>query len=230
MNENIKILFFCRKNCNFSKKMFQELKKNFKKITRVVSTEPNKKIPKKIHKWKGHYILSFRSFYILPIKLIKQAKFAAINFHPGTPKYRGIGCVNFAILNSEKVYGSTCHLMAKRIDNGKIIDVRKFNIKKNDNIKIILKRSYNFQFKQFKKIINKIKSNNFNLNLMIKKSKQDKWSKKIYNREDLNKLYKLNSLVKSNDLKKYLRATLINKFRPYFEIDGKKYFLNYEKK
>lgn len=230
MNENIKILFFCRKNCNFSKKMFQELKKNFKKITRVVSTEPNKKIPKKIHKWKGHYILSFRSFYILPIKLIKQAKFAAINFHPGTPKYRGIGCVNFAILNSEKVYGSTCHLMAKRIDNGKIIDVRKFNIKKNDNIKIILKRSYNFQFKQFKKIINKIKSNNFNLNLMIKKSKQDKWSKKIYNREDLNKLYKLNNLVKSNDLKKYLRATLINKFRPYFEIDGKKYFLNYEKK
>ncbi len=120
--------------------------------------------------------------------------------------------------------------MTKRIDNGKIIDVRKFNIKKNDNIKTILKKSYNFQFKQFKKIINKIKNNNFNLNLMIKKSKQDKWSKKIYNRGDLNKLYKLNSLVKSNDLKKYLRATLTNKFRPYFEFDRKKYFLNYEKK
>ena len=34
--------------------------------------------------------------------LIKRCKNAAINFHAGTPKYRGIGSVNFTLYNDEK--------------------------------------------------------------------------------------------------------------------------------
>ena len=56
--------------------------------------------------WTGDYILSFRSLLILPEKIINNAKIAAINFHPGPPKYRGVGCLNYAVYNNEKYYGN----------------------------------------------------------------------------------------------------------------------------
>ena len=45
-----------------------------------------------------------------------------LNFHPSTPDYRGMGCINFALLTT-KNYGSTAHLIDEKIDHGKIINV-----------------------------------------------------------------------------------------------------------
>ena len=58
-----------------------------------------KKIKIKLENLKNNYIdylFSYRSHLILSKKIIDKIKIAAINFHPGTPKYRGIGCTNFA--------------------------------------------------------------------------------------------------------------------------------------
>ena len=55
----------------------------------------------------------------------------AINFHPGPPNYRGIGCLNFALLSNEKYYGVTAHIINEKIDNGKILSFKKFRLKKN---------------------------------------------------------------------------------------------------
>ena len=63
----------------------------------------------------------------------------AINFHPGTPEYRGIGSVNFALYNNSKYYGSTAHLISKQIDYGKIIDIKKFRIPKSYGIESVYK-------------------------------------------------------------------------------------------
>ena len=77
-------------------------------------------------------IICFRSHFLLKEKHLKAAKIAAINFHPGPPKYRGVGCVNSAILNGEKSYGTTAHLINNKIDNGKIIDVYKRSIESSN--------------------------------------------------------------------------------------------------
>ena len=103
----------------------------------IDSSYPGEKLNEKIEKQKFDYIFCFRSFYILKKKDINKTKIAAINFHPGTPEYRGIGCINFAIYNNEKFYGSTAHLIDEKIDNGKILDVRKFQIRKKDNLKFV---------------------------------------------------------------------------------------------
>ena len=106
-----KILFFGKKNCSISKKMHQILKLNSKNVFRINIDQNNKKkYIKQLKNWSGDYIFSFRSKYIVPIKILKKTKIAAINFHPGPPNYRGIGCINFSILNNEKFYGLTCHL------------------------------------------------------------------------------------------------------------------------
>ena len=115
MNIKSKILFFGKKNCMTSKKMHEILKLNFTNIIRINIDQNNKKkCIEKLKNWRGDYIFSFRSKYIVPKEILKKTKIAAINFHPGPPNYRGIGCVNFSILNNEKFYGLTCHLMSKK--------------------------------------------------------------------------------------------------------------------
>ena len=206
--------------------MLRELRKYSGNLECILSDNIEDKIPKKVFKWHGDYIICFRSYFILPKSFLSKASIAAINFHPGTPQYRGIGCVNFAIFNSEKFYGSTCHLMSKKIDFGKIIDVQRFKLNKKDDVNSILKKTYKLQFFQFKKIIKYLSKNKkSSLNLMIKKSKKEKWSKKFYTRKLLNKLYKINyeTKMKIKNLDRYLRSTVTEKFIPHVE-------LNYEEK
>ena len=77
---------------------------------------------------KFDFIFSFRSHYILKKKLLSDVNYGAINFHPGPPEYRGIGCVNYALYDNSKNYGATAHLIDEKIDHGKIINTKMFTI------------------------------------------------------------------------------------------------------
>ena len=101
------------------KKFYGQIKKNFPYIK---------------SKEKYDFIFSYRSPVILTQKDISLAKIAAINLHPGPPKYRGIGCLNYALYNNEKKYGFTVHLISKKIDFGKILFVKYFSINKKSTV------------------------------------------------------------------------------------------------
>ena len=163
-----------RFNCKFSKKIINFLKKKFAKLDIFLSKNSLSKPSKKIMDWNGDYIFCFRSFYILDNKFIKKARFNAINFHPGPPKYRGIGCVNFALLNNEKKYGCTSHLINNKIDNGKIINVKRFSIKAKEGVEDVLNNTYKYQLVQFKKIVNLILKSETNVKKLIKLSSKEK--------------------------------------------------------
>ena len=47
--------------------------------------------------WAGDYIFSFRCQIKIPVEVIHSAKFAAINFHPAPPHYRGSGGLNWPL-------------------------------------------------------------------------------------------------------------------------------------
>ena len=211
-----------------SKKMHEILKLNFTNIIRINIDQNNKKkCIEKLKNWRGDYIFSFRSKYIVPKEILKKTKIAAINFHPGPPNYRGIGCVNFSILNNEKFYGLTCHLMSKKIDNGKIIDVQRFKINPKDNIDQILLKTYKLQLIQFKNVIQSLKKN-ANIKNLVLNSKQEKWSKKLYTRSMLENLYVMNNQIKKKNfnLKLYLRATIVKNFKPYFKVGNHLYYIS----
>ena len=115
MKSNAKVLLICRYQDKFSLKFYKDLKYYFKSVEIFYSKKYDEKITKKIKNWKGDYIFSFRSLLILPDSIIKNAKVAAINFHPGPPKYRGVGCLNYALYNEENYYGVTALLMKKKL-------------------------------------------------------------------------------------------------------------------
>ena len=134
-----KILFLNRDEDFFAKKVISKLKKKSKHLN-VISTDKSKVKTKKNIKF--DFIFAFRSHHILKKKLIKKAKYAAINFHPGPPEYRGIGCVNYALYEKSRNYGATAHLIDEKIDHGRIIDVKRFKIRKNESVESLLNRTY----------------------------------------------------------------------------------------
>jgi len=222
----LNILFFGRQNDEVSKKILINLKKTSNKLVFFLSNNKSNYIPQKFKKIKKNqfdYLISYRSYIIFNENLLKKIKKFSINFHPGPPNYRGTGCVNYAIFNKEEYYGCTAHIINKKIDSGKIIDFRKFKIKKNMSIETILKKCYKNQYLQFLKIVSEIKKNN--IDNLIKKNKLIKWSGKIGKKKQLDKFYKINPNIKEKDFNLLLRATKTKKFKPYIKLFNKKFIL-----
>ena len=215
-----KILFYGKKDDYFSEKIKSELQKKSNHLKIIMSDNKNMKINYNV---KYDFIFSFRSHHILKKKLLKNVNYGAINFHPGPPKYRGIGCVNYALYDNCKTYGVTAHLIDEKIDHGKIINIKIFRIKKKDSLDMVLQKAYSFQVKQAVQIIRSLSGDPNKLIKMVKNNRKIKWSKKIKNRNILNKFYEINKNISKNNLKKKIRATVTKKFKLYIKMHGIKF-------
>lgn len=225
MNSLGTVLLMGRSNCSYSKKIRKFLKKKSKKFYYFESHKIGEKIHKKYLNLNYDYIFCFRSFYILKNNLLKKVKKAAINFHPAPPEYRGTGCVNYALLDNSKFYGCTAHLINDKVDNGKIVDVRKFNINKEISISKVLIKTYKEMYSMAISLIKNIKKNPDFLEKKILKNKNIKWSNKIKKLVDLNNFYQIKKNIKKKDLLKKIRATDTPGFKPYIKLHGKKFIL-----
>ena len=65
--------------------------------------------------------------------------------------------MNFALLNNEKQFGVTAHLINENIDDGEIIECRKFNIYKSDCLDSLMKKSHKKLFDLFCDITGSLK-------------------------------------------------------------------------
>jgi len=229
MKKKNKILFFGKFGDQYSKKLLSYLKNNFSNVKYVASTTHDKSINKKILEWSGDYIFSFRSYFILPESLIKSAKIAAINFHPGPPNYRGIGCVNFALYNEERTYGVIAHLMKKKIDNGEILKYTKFSIKHKTSLEEVLNKTHFELYKLAMYFFKKIYLNKLNIKKCINKNRKINWSKKIYTKQDMLKLYNLNIKINKKEFKKIIKATVYKNFMPHITIFNKRFIYTNDK-
>ena len=219
-----------RKGDKYSRSLTIILKKLSKNVSIHFSENINEKVKRNIFKVPNYwydYIICYRSFYILTKNEIKKSKLGAINFHPGPPEYRGIGCVNYALYDNVKVYGTTAHLISKKIDKGKIINVKKIKVYKNDNVDTLLKRTYFIQYNQAKKIIKLLSQNYKNLNYLINQSKKEKWSSKIKKRKELDKFYEIKKSVSKIELERKIRSTLTRNYKPYIIIHKKKFSIDF---
>ncbi|MBC8500898.1 MAG: hypothetical protein ISS25_02490 [Nanoarchaeota archaeon] len=170
--------------------------------------------------WKGDYILSFLSSWILPEELLQKAKIS-LNFHPAPPKYPGIGCYNFAIYNKDREYGVTCHHMISRVDSGKIVKVLTFPMYEDDNVAKLKDRTMDYLVKLFQEVFELIlKRRN------LPKS-NEQWVRKPYTRKEFQELCRITPDMDDEEIKLRVRATFFPGVRdlPYIEISGSKIIL-----
>lgn len=226
MKSKKKVLFLGRNNDSCTNKILKILKKNFFHVESIFSKKHYQKLPKKILNKKFDFVLSFRNYIILPNKFLKLNKLS-INIHPGPPNYRGIGCLNFAIYNNEKHYGTTCHFINEKIDAGKIIIYKKFTMPKKNSVSKLLNKTTQESFKIMKNLINIINKENYEYDLLelVKKNSMIKWSNKIFKKRDLENLYKIKKNYNKKKINLIIKSTLYKNYKPYILDNGvKKYF------
>ena len=144
--------------------------------------------------------------------ILNKARRAAINFHPATPDYPGIGCFNFALYENAQEFGTTCHHMAAKVDTGNIIAVKRFPVFPADDVESLLTRTYDHQLVLLYEIVGIM------LHGEELPSSDESWTRKPFSRKELNALSVIDPTMPPEEIQKRVRATSYGMFRPTVEI------------
>lgn len=147
------------------------------------------------------YIISFLSPWIIPSSILRSAQKAAINFHPGSPNYPGIGCYNFALYEKTAIYGVTCHHMNASVDTGDIIMTSYFDISQHDTVESLKLKSMNHLLYCFDSILCLIEKG---LELPLS---GETWNRKPFTRKELNNLCYISPDCTDEEAELKIRAT-----------------------
>lgn len=211
--EKKNILFLGKKNDAYTLRALEHLKLLFSDVTSCLGVW-GQTLPEEASYWSGDIIISYLSRWVVPQYLLKKAKDVAINFHPATPDYPGIGCINFALYECATVYGATCHHMNEQVDTGNIIRVERFPVYLSDSVETLLARTYDHQLCLFFDIVGGIYSGR-----PLPKSEEE-WTRKPFSRKEFNELSVITQDMDANEIKKRIRATLFGEYKPSVMVAG----------
>jgi len=220
------VLFFGKQDCDYSNQALTHLSFLGFNVTSVFSKDRQDAIPEDLLLWKGAYIFCFRSYFLLPQSLIDRAEIAAINFHPGPVEYPGSGCINWALYEDAAFYGVTAHLMNENIDNGDVLECRRFPILKQDNVTTLLKLAH---LKTFDLLIDFttglfLEGKSF-LDKKLLASINEKWSGKARKMKEIDILQRIDLSCSREELQRLIRSTHVTNFPLEINFHGYKFIL-----
>lgn len=160
-------------------------------------------------------VISFCSPWIIPGSILKAARIAALNFHPGPPEYPGIGCTNFAIYNNETTFGIVCHHMAEKVDTGPIVCVKRFPLYPTDSVLSLTQRCYDVMSAAFAEVLGEI------ISTRRIPAAAATWARRPYRRRELNELCRLTLDMPRAEMARRIRATEFPGAQgAYIELNG----------
>ncbi len=213
MTRKCSVLFLGKKDDEHVEKALKFCHRNFSDVISYLGRWGDP-IPEDLGWWEGEYIISYLSRWVVPECLLQKARFAAINFHPASPDYPGIGCNNFALYDNTREYGVTCHHMSSRVDTGAIIAVKRFPVFPTDNVATILLRTYDYQLVLFYEIATLI------LEERELPVSEELWTRKPYSRKEFNELGRITPDMTREEIAKRVRATTFGVWKPTLELHG----------
>ena len=125
-------------------------------------------------------------------------------------------------MNDDRYSGVTVHFINKKIDNGRILLVKKFPIKKNIKINEILNKNNQYQLKVFKYVVVNLFKKDWLKNQLKRKYK---WKSRDIKISKLNKIRKIDKNISKQKLSKIIRATNYKHFKPYIQLHGYNFYL-----
>lgn len=211
------VLFLGKKDDLHCKTALEFLRANF--ATESYLGKWGQPLPETAYYWKGDYIISYLSRWIVPQSMIDRAAIAAINFHPASPGYPGIGCNNFALFDEAAEYGVTCHFMAKLVDTGEIIATKLFPVYPTDDVASLLSRTYVYQLSLFYDIAARMLAGD----RLIPSG--EKWTRSPRTRKELNELGKITPDMPDSEIARRIRATRYGQWAPELLLAGRTFRL-----
>ena len=207
------VLFLGKKDDEHCLRALRFCRANFARVTACLGAwgEP---LPEEVRGWRGDYIVSYLSRWVVPQAVLATAAKAAINFHPASPDYPGIGCNNFALYENAAEYGVTCHHMAPKVDVGAIIRVLRFPVFLADDVAALLARTYDYQLVLFYEIAALLIQNK------ELPASQERWTRKPFTRKEFEALGKLNIEMPAEEIARRVRAIRYGNWQPTVELQG----------
>ena len=213
IEEKLSILFLGKHNDEHTSKALSFCEANFSDVQSSLGRFGDSR-GKVNFWWDGDYIISYLSPWIVPPHMLQRARLAAINFHPASPDYPGIGCNNFALYDGATTYGATCHHMAAEVDCGKIIAVKRFAAYATDTVESILSRTHDHQLSLFYDVMD------FILTDRGLPTSDETWTRKPYTRSELNELATIRPDMTKEEVERRIRATTFGDWKPTTSIHG----------
>ncbi len=207
------VLFLGKKDDLYCDRALKFVEDNFKNVISYYS-EWGKPMPEDIRHWRGDYIISYLCRWVIPIATIEAADKGAINFHPASPDYPGIGCNNYALYDNAHEYGATCHHIASKVDTGKIIAVKRFPMFETDDVSSLLQRTYEFQLVLFYEVVSKLIAGK-----PLPES-DEVWTRPARTRKEFNELMTISPDMSDEEVTRRVRATSYGVFQPAVDIAG----------
>ena len=190
----------------------------------VWSERRNEKIPKEIYSWKGDYIFSFQSYFVVPKEMLDNAKIS-INIHPASPEYPGSGGPAWAIYDEAKYYGCTAHIMNERIDNGLILKVKRFNILPTDTITSLLYRAKLNAIILFYEISQDLFINKKTIDEFLLENIHEKWNGLDRKIHQVNKMRFIECDIDLDEFEKRVKAFHSTEYPLKLKFHGKNFIL-----
>jgi Methionyl-tRNA formyltransferase len=184
--DTIKVLLFSKEQnvfCDYAEAILRSCFESGEYIS--VRGKVGDPLDEKLCTYHPDYIISFVSPWIIPGTLLDSARTAAINFHPGSPEYPGIGCYNFALYENNSKYGVTAHYMKEKVDSGDIIMTSYFDIAPFETVETLKLKSMNHLLYCYEKILSYISQD---IPLPVS---NETWKRKPFTRKEMLGLFEI---------------------------------------
>jgi|GEM_PF-472583 len=168
-------------------------------------------------------ILSFLSPWILSQAVLNRASLA-LNFHPGSCDYPGIGCYNFALYDNAKNYGAVCHHMKAKVDTGAIVQEALFKVAVDESVYSLKERTMAVMLEMFKDILDCLTQD---APLPVS---ERQWQRRPFRRTELNALGQITSDMSDEEIHRRVRAMSFPGFPGAFiDLGGYRFHVEAEK-
>lgn len=174
-------------------------------------------------------LISVQYHQILKQEHIDVAREIAVNLHMAPlPEYRGCNQFSWAIINNDKVFGTTLHKMETGIDSGAIIDEERFDFSEGIDVTKLYDLTFENSVKLFKRALPSLIKGDYTLTDQseLKGSR----SESIHYRKEIQELKSIDLSLSPEEIERRVRGTSMPGFEPPSAlVDGRKIYMMTEK-
>lgn len=223
---SLRVLLLGRANCKWTDAAEAHLNGSGATLKCVKSSHRGERLPEDINSsWVGDLIVTFRTHFVVPGHLLGRSTLGGINFHSGTPNFRGTGAANWAILTGSSQFGTTVHRLTPSIDEGPIIAVELFSISPSERLFDLLEKSAKHAigvFQSFVDAMTNVSPQDLS-SLLDPRACNAQWSGPVRTAKELDDLTRIPLPISQEDLDRRIRAMSTPAYEPYIEIFGRRF-------
>ena len=160
-------------------------------------------------------LLNYLAPMIVPEQVLQNVGREAINFHPASPAWPGIGSASYALYQGDLTFGATAHRMTTTIDGGEIVRVASFPVRSDDTCETLFERALRSSLTLFQEVCDELSRTGHVA------ASGDRWERRAITRAEFERWMTLSVSDPTDEIAKKVRALAHPRFPgPFFVIDG----------